>query len=338
MKLGQKEIRNFSDPYIIAEIGANHNGDIKLAKKMIDSAQRAGCDCVKFQSWTKESLLAKCLYEGKPELENEVELYSTSEKDLSELAAYCKKIGIDFASSVFSMSEVDFISDVIKVSFLKIASMDLNNYNFISHIANKGLPVMLSTGLATLSEIDQAVHIIEKSGNKNIMILHCVANYPPEDCNVNLNNIDMLRDNYPDYPIGFSDHTIGVEIPLAAVAKGASVIEKHFTLDKEMPGWDHKVSATPDEMKAIFNGSKRVTEALGSYRRIVTIEDKEKIIAFRRSVVAANDIGKGKVIELSDLDVKRPGTGLEPQYIDMIVGRIAKRDIPYDKVIDMEDF
>jgi len=350
MLIGSREICNYKEPYIIAEIGANHNGNVDIAKQLINKAIDAGCDCVKFQSWTADSIFSKIVYEDNYFLGDDyrnrndynlkeiVEEFSFSERDLSEIAAVCKKGGVDFACTPFSKKEVDYLVENLKVDFIKVASMDLNNYPFLQYIAQRELPIMLSTGLSTLSEIDSAVQTIENTGNKNIILLHCVANYPPDDNYINLNNIDMLRDNYPDYPVGFSDHSIGIEIPLAAAAKGACVIEKHFTLDKNMPGWDHKVSANFEEMVQIVNGTKRINKALGSHRRVLTKADYEKIPAFRRSVVAARDIQAGELITIDDLNLKRPGTGIEPKYLEMIAGRIAKRFIPYDKVLTQEDF
>ena len=349
MKIGQYDIYNFGRPYIIAELGANHNGDLNLARNMIDQAAKCGCSCVKFQSWTKDTIFARKVYEENffladdyrnrtdYTLESIVEEYSLSEAELMEMRNYCLDVGIDFASTPFSEQEVDFLVNELKAPFIKVASMDLNNYPFLEYVARKGRPIMLSTGLSTLAEIDQAISVIENAGNKKLILLHCVSVYPPSDSLINLNNIDMLRQNYPECPVGFSDHTIGFEIPLAAVAKGACVIEKHFTLDKNMEGWDHKVSATKDEMKIIVDGAQRINTALGSFRRTISEAEKQKIPAFRRSIVAARFIPAGKIIEREDLDLKRPGTGIEPQYIDFIVGRIVKRDIAYDEVILKDD-
>lgn len=350
MKIGKYEVSNFSNPYVIAEIGANHNGDIELAKKLINEAKDAGAHAVKFQSWTKDTIFSKQVYDenffladdyrnrSDYTLEQIVEEFSVSEKELFQLNEYCKEVGIVFSSTPFSEKEVDFLTDTIKVDFLKVASMDCNNYPLLEYMGKKGLPIILSTGLSNLEEIDKAIRTIESTGNTNIMILHCVANYPPEDTNVNLRNIDMLRDNYPDYPVGFSDHSIGTSIPLAAIARGACIIEKHFTLDKDMFGWDHKVSATKEELKVICEDGKRIIDATGSYRRTLTKFDYEKIPAFRRSIVAAKNIPKGKVIDRGDLDLKRPGTGFSPGCIELVIGRVAKREISADKVLSSEDF
>lgn len=350
MKIKNFKVKNFEAPYIIAEIGSNHNGDIKLAKRLIEEAKRVGCDCVKFQSWSADSIFSKKVYEDNFFLNDDyrdrsdftlrkiVEEYSFGDASLLEARNYCNEVGIDFTSTPFSNNEVDFLVEELSAPFIKVASMDLNNYPFLKYIASKNRPVMLSTGLSTLSEIDKAIEVIECAGNKEIMLLHCVSVYPPRDIEVNLNNIEMLRHNYPNYPVGFSDHSIGFEIPLAAIAKGACILEKHFTLDKSMVGWDHKVSATPDEMKIIVNGGKRINEALGSYRRIVSEAEKLKIPAFRRSIVSKRKIIAGQLITADDLDFKRPGTGIPPEYLKLIVGRPARRDIDIDELITDRDF
>ena len=281
-----KEIYNYSKPYIIAELGSNHNGNMKLAKKMIIEAKEAGADCVKFQSWSKDTIFAKKKYSDNYfiaddyrdrddyTLEEIVEEYSISEEELLEMKSFSDEIGIDCTSTPFSKKEADFLVDKMQTPFIKVASMDLNNYPFLEYLAKKGKPMIISTGLSELYEIDKAVKTIEETGNNQIAILHCVATYPPEDTDVNLNNIKTLMAAYPEYPIGFSDHTLGTVIPLAAVALGACLIEKHFTLDKNMEGWDHKVSATKDEMQAIVEGSERIVKAMGSFRISATEADE----------------------------------------------------------------
>ena len=335
-------------PYIIAEIGSNHNGDMDIARKLIDAAKGAGADCVKFQSWSKTTLFSKVKYEENYfladdyrnrddyTLEEIVDAFSIDEKQLKEMADYCRKVGIDFTSTPFSKSEVDYLVDDLCVDFIKIASMDLNNYPFLEYVAGKGLPIVLSTGLSTLAEIDTAVNTIEDAGCNNLIILHCVSIYPPDDEQVNLKNMDSLSAIYP-YPIGFSDHTFGTCVPLAAVARGACIIEKHFTLDKNMFGWDHKVSADIEEMSIISRDAIRVHSSLGS-GRIVQMENEERLESFRRSIVAAKPIKKGELIKIDMLDFKRPGRGLPPEAVKYLVGKTAKRDIDYDDVIYLEDF
>lgn len=349
MKFKFEEIKNFNKPYIIAEIGANHNGDMELAKKLIDQAVEAGADCAKFQSWSKNSIFARQVYEenyfladdyrdrNDYTLEGIVEEFSLAKEEFKQLKKYCDDQGIDFGCTPFSEEEVDFLVDELKLPFLKIASMDLNNLPFLEYMAQKNIPLILATGLSEMAEIDEAVRTIEEH-HKQIILLHCVSNYPPKDENVNLRNITMLQEYYKPYSVGFSDHTIGVEIPLASVTLGVSVIEKHFTLDKEMFGWDHKVSADFNDLITIVEGSKRINEALGSYRRYLTKYDEEKIPSFRRSIVATRDIEVGEVIKREDLTFKRPGTGIEPKHIDFVVGKVAKLHIKFDQVLKMDEF
>lgn len=343
-----KEVFDYCEPYIIAELGANHNGDMDLARQLILKAKEAGADCVKFQSWSKDSIFSKKIYEENYflgddyrnrddfTLEEIVDKFAITEEQLLEMKKFADEVGIDCTSTPFSKPEVDFLVDELKPDFVKVASMDLNNYPFLEYIAKKNLPVVLSTGLSSASEIEKAVKTIEGSGNKELVLLHCIAMYPPEDGRINLNNIDTLRKVY-SYPIGFSCHSVGFSILLAAVAKGACIIEKHFTLDKEMFGWDHKVSADFDDMQLIVTQSKRIQKALGSYE-ITIHEDSERVRAFRRSIVAARKITKGETFIEDMLDFKRPADGLEPGCIESILGKAANRDIEYDEIIKAEDF
>jgi len=348
IQLGNILVGDSIEPFIIAELASNHNGDMEIAKKLIEEAKKAGAHCVKFQSWTKDTIFSKKTYDENYFLKDDytqredfslkeiVEKFSVSEKELIDLKKYADDLGIMMTSSPFSKKEVDFLVDVLDVPFIKIASMDINNYPFIKYIAKKGRPIVISTGLSELYEVDKAIKIIEETGNTDIIILHCVSLYPPKNTEVNLNNIDTLKTLYP-YPVGFSDHTLGFEIPLASIAKGASVIEKHITLDKTMFGWDHKVSATPDELRIICFGAKKIFDSLG-ITRISVPENMERKDSFRRSIVASRDIKKGELFQIEDLDFKRPGSGLKPELVDVIVGKEAKRDISYDALIQMEDF
>jgi N-acetylneuraminate synthase len=344
----KKEVFNYCKPYVIAELGSNHNGDMALAKKLIIEAKEAGADCVKFQSWSKETIFARQKYEdnyfiaddyrGRTDytLEEIVDAYSISEEELLEMKKFADELGIDCTSTPFSKKEADFLVNKLESPFIKVASMDLNNYPFLEYLAKKGKPIVISTGLSELYEIDKAVKTIENAGNNQIVILHCVATYPPEDKDVNLNNIKTLMATYPGYPVGFSDHTLGTAIPLAAVALGACLIEKHFTLDKNMEGWDHKVSATKGEMKEIVDNAKRVSEALGSFR-ITAVESDEKKREFRRSIVLAREMKKGEVIGFGDIDYKRPGGAFDPAMTEFVVGRTVNKDLKFDHILTKED-
>ena len=323
-------------PYIIAEIGSNHNGDMNLAKKLVESAKRAGADCVKFQFFSTTNLFSSKNYQLNPKLKDTVSKYAMSENNLAKMKIYAEKLNIDFAVTPFSKQGADFLVEKLNVDFIKVASMDLNNLDFLEYISKKKKPIVLSTGLSNSSEIKEAVKTIKKAGNKRIVLLHCISSYPPRDNEINLNNIDNLSKTYP-YPVGFSDHTIGTSISLAAIAKGACIIEKHFTLDKTMEGWDHKISADEKDMKILTKESKKVFIALGSYKRTRT-EDKNTLGLFRRSIVAAKNIKKGEVFTEELIDVKRPGTGLSPNLKKLLIGKIAKRDISYDEIIKIDDF
>lgn len=337
----KKELYNFCEPYIIAEIGSNHNGDMDLAKQLIIQAKDAGADCVKFQSWSKDSIFSRKTYNDNYfvaddyrdrsdyTLEEIVEEYSISDEELLQMKSFADKIGIECTSTPFSIKEADFLVDKLKTPFIKTASMDLNNYPFLEYLAKKGLPMIVSTGLSEMWEIDKAIRVIESTGNTQITILHCVAIYPPKDSQVNLNNIITLQRQYPDYPIGFSDHTLGTSIPIASVSLGVCLIEKHFTLDKKMSGWDHKVSADFNEMSTIVKESKRVHSAMGSFR-ISCVEDEERRLSFRRSIVLNQELKAGEKIEGHMIDFKRPGTGFKPGDVQYIIGRTAKNNILAD--------
>jgi sialic acid synthase SpsE len=346
MKLGNREISDFRTPYIIAEIGANHNGDMTLAMKMIDAAKACGCDAVKFQSWSPESLIAEeeyarnTQYNDSPKkhfgsLRDMVEKYYLRPEQHWELKHYCDDVDIVFCSSSFSKKEVDFLEE-LDVPFYNIASMDVNNHELLRLVARKQKPVLLSTGMATLAEIENAIKTIESEQNQQIVLLHCIAVYPPAYEDIHLNNIPMLRQTF-GYPVGFSDHTIGTSIPLASVALGSCIIEKHFTLDKGLPGWDHEVSSNPDEMKAIVQEAKNIIKALGSYRRIVGTVEEHKKLKFRRSIVVNKDLKRGHVLTQTDLLFKRPGTGIGPDEAQYIIGRTLRRDLSRDELVHWGD-
>ena len=342
------KIREYRKPYIIAEIGSNHNGNMEFAKRLINAAKECGADCVKFQSWSKDTIFSKKVYENNFFLQDDyrnrtdytleeiVDKYSIDREDHYMLKAYCDSIGIEFNSTPFSKREVDLLADELKVSFIKIASMDLNNIPFLKYVANKGLPVVLSTGLCNLADVSNAVNCLKENGCDNIVLLHCVSIYPPENNMVNLNNIDMLRQTF-NCKIGYSDHTLGTIAPILAMGKGVCIIEKHFTIDKNMEGWDHKISANPEELSIICKAAETAYKMLGSYQKVVN-ENKERRDAFKRSIVAATDIKEGDAFNENNLDFKRPGTGLEPKYYELLEGRIAKRDITKDSLISLDDF
>lgn len=342
IKIKDKEIYNFSKPYIIAEIGANHNGDMDLAKKMIDSAIDCGADAVKFQSWSPKTLIAKeeydrnQKYDDSPKkhfgsLKEMVEKYYLREEQHYELKAYCDTKKVDFCSTPFSEYEVDLL-DKCDVPFYKVASMDINNFQLLNYLADRGKPVILSTGMATLSEVDNALEVLAKKGCKEMALLHCISIYPPAYEDINLNNITMMQKTF-GLPVGFSDHTIGFSIPLASVALGSCIIEKHFTTDKNLPGWDHEISADPYEMKIICKESANIAKSMGTFVKVVSKAEQEKKLKFRRSVVVSKDLKAGHVLTADDLTSKRPGTGISPDLLEQLIGRKLSVDLEEDMLM-----
>ncbi len=350
------KISNFGKPFVIAEIGSNHNGELPLAKQLIDKAIACGADAVKFQAFDT-SLFSEACYEGDerrqklmaespaltryftqvhPELKREMKAYMTPKEMFREIKQYCDEKGIIFFCTPLDKKSVDFCVDELNMPMIKVASMDLNNYPFLDYLARKGKPLILSTGMSTFSEIVQAVETITKAGNDQLVILHCVSLYPPKDEIIQLNNLDLLRRVFP-FPIGYSDHSFGFSVPLAAIAKGACMIEKHFTVDKNLPGWDHKVSATPFELMTIVEEGNKIHRALGSGERVVSQEELDKRHLFRRSVVITRNLKQGEVIQESDLDLRRPGLGLEPKDLQYVVGRTVKRDMNSDDLVRWDD-
>lgn len=346
IRINGREVYNFSKPYIIAEIGANHNGDMNLAKEMITSAKNCGADCAKFQSWSPTSLIAKeeydrnQKYDDSPKkhfgsLKDMVDTYYLRDEQHFELKEFCDSIGIDFCSTPFSNSEADLL-DRCGVGFYKVASMDINNYQLLNRLAGRGKPVILSTGMATLSEIDKAVELLVKNGTQEIALLHCISIYPPLYEDINLNNITMMQRTF-GLPIGFSDHTIGFSIPLASVALGACIIEKHFTTDKDLPGWDHEISANPFEMKIICEESANIQKSMGSFKKIVSEAEEAKKSKFRRSLVVNKNLPQGHVLTAEDIISKRPGTGISPDLIDQVVGRTLQSNVNEDTLLYWEN-
>ena len=329
--------------FIIAEAGVNHNGDIKLAKKLINVAKDAGADAVKFQTFKVEDVVTqnaeKAEYQkettGAEESQFEmIKKLELTESDFKELADYAKKAGILFLSSPFDKESVDLL-DELDVPAFKVASGEITNLPLLRYIAKKGKPIILSTGMSTLGEIEEALDVIRSEEVEDIILLHCVSNYPARVEDVNLRAMGTLKQAFK-LPVGFSDHTLGITAPIAAVALGACVIEKHFTLDRNLPGPDHKASLEPDELKEMVKAIREVEKALGNGIKKPTKEEEKIKKVARRSIVAKVDISKGAIITEEMLDVKRPGTGIEPKYLKFIIGRKAKEDIKKDIIISLK--
>ena len=323
-------------PYIVAELNSSHNGNVETAKKMIDAAKDCGCDCVKFQSWSAESLYSDEYYEKNPISKRIVAKFSLSPEQLLILSRYCKEVGIDFSSTPYSQQEVDFLADKTEASFIKIASMEINNLPFLQYIGKKGIPIVLSTGMATISEIRKAVKTIEATGNRQLCILHCVSVYPAPAEIVNLNNLLMLQEEFPDKVIGYSDHTIGYEVAAASVALGAALVEKHFTLDNKKMGMDNNMATEPTEMKNLVTACHSVFTAMGSKQRVLLKGEEEQKLKMRRSLVTARSMHKGEVLSIEDIEAKRPGDGISPEHLDEIIGKTLTADIPKGYLIKSE--
>ncbi|MEK7396223.1 MAG: N-acetylneuraminate synthase family protein [Candidatus Poribacteria bacterium] len=338
MTLRDSRVLNESHrPYIVAELNTSHSGNMETAKEMIIRAKEVGCDCVKFQSWSAESLYSKTFYDENPIANRIFKKFSFSEKELAELAEFCQKNEIAFSSTPYSRIEVDFLVNRCRAPFVKVASMDLNNYMYLDYIARTGVPIVLSTGMGEVEEIHRAIETIEKAQNKNICLLHCISIYPAAASSIRLKNILGLSHEFPNYPIGFSDHSIGTEIATAAIALGAVLIEKHFTLDRKKIGIDNQIASEPEEMAQLVRHCHNVHAALGDTNRIVSPEELVQRKKMRRSIIAAKDLKAGTKLTAGDLDVKRPGTGLPPEKINELIGRTLLRDIEGDRLISPED-
>lgn len=328
-----RSIVNGGEPYIVAELNSSHNGKIEVAREMISTAKDCGCDAVKFQSWSPESLYCRDYYDQNPISKRMVSRFSLKPAALLELSDYCHRIGIDFSSTPYSNEEADFLVKQCNAPFIKVASMDINNYPYLKYIAKTNTPIILSTGMATIEEIEKAVDVIVNTGNNNICILHCVSLYPAEAHFINLHNIVMLKEKFPDYAIGYSDHTIGSEVACAAVGLGASLIEKHFTLDNKVIGWDNQMATEPEDMKDLVQRCHKVHSSLGKYERELTIDELQQREKMRRSIVAAVDMNTGHIIEEADLTAKRPGDGIPVSDYEKVIGQIVIQDIRKDQMI-----
>ena len=329
--------------FIIAEAGVNHNGKLELAKKLVDVAKEAGADAVKFQTFTTENIVTKTadmaeyqkknvkIQESQFAMLKKLEL---SHKDFIELKNYCDKKGILFLSTPHTDDAVDFLAPLMPA--YKIASGDLTNIPLLEKIAKKKKPIILSTGMGTIAEIKEALNAIKKQGNNEIVILHCTSNYPCPLEDVNMSAMQTLQKTFP-CPIGYSDHTQGVLVPIMAVTLGAVVIEKHFTLDKEMPGPDHIASLSPQELKEVVENIRNCEQALGSGRKAPSAAEKRVALIARKSIVAAKDIKKGQRITKTMLAIKRPGNGIKPKYLSEIIGKKATRDIKKDSLLKFND-
>ena len=330
---------------IIAEAGVNHNADINIAKQLIDAAAESGADYVKFQTAiphlvvTKEGTMADYQVQNIGAEESQLEMTKKIHLPLSDfecLAKYAQEKNIKFASTPFDLLSVDFLNK-LNMDFFKIPSGEITNYPYLVKIAKIGLPIILSTGMATIDEIKDAVKVLTDHGasKDKITILHCNTEYPTPMEDVNLKAMLHIQREL-EIPVGYSDHTLGIEVPIAAVALGATVIEKHFTLDKTLPGPDHKASLEPNELKAMVSAIRNIEKAIdgSGLKEVSKSEEKNKPIA-RRSIVAARNITQGEVFTSENLIAKRPGIGISPMLWNEVIGKKAERDFLEDELIEL---
>jgi len=346
IKIRSKKIGSNAPVFVVAEAGCNYEGDFKKAKEMVVAAAAAGADAIKFQTFIPEKLVTKTAPKfwdipgcpGKTQYEEFKETPQLSFKEYRELKRIAEKHGIILFSTPSDEESADML-DKLGVPMYKIASMDITHVPLLKHVAKKRKPIIISTGASTIDEIKEAVKVIESAGNRKIILLHCITNYPTKVNDVNLNMMKHLMEVFPDYPVGYSDHTEmpkSKDIIIAAVAMGAKVIEKHFTFDKNRPGYDHKISADYEDLKEIIKSIRMVEIALGNeIKKPVASEEKARILA-RRSLVAAKDIPRGATITREMIAVKRPGTGIEPKFLNTVIGKKAKKNIKEDEVITWE--
>ena len=326
---------------IIAEAGVNHNGSLDMAKKLVDTAHACGADIVKFQTAKLDSLVSKSAHMADYQKKNTG--VEESQKDMLkkllldfdefvELADYCKKVGIMFLSTPFDIESIHFLKDMQDI--WKVPSGEITNYPYLVEIAKTGKKVILSTGMADMEEIQSALDVLKNNGTKDITILHCTTEYPAPIKDVNLNVMKTFRSAF-GLPIGYSDHTQGIEVDIAAVALGAEVIEKHFTLDRNLPGPDHKASLEPSELKAMVDGIRKIELAMGTeIKRPSEVELKNRDVA-RKSIVAKAIIKAGDILTENNITTKRPGTGINPMRWNEVIGTKAIRDFEEDELIEI---
>ncbi len=331
--------------FIIAEAGVNHNGDLELAKKLIEAAKAAGASAIKFQTFKAEKLNTRTAPKSTYHIEttgseqSSFDLLKSQELDRrahEALIQHCDKVGIMFLSTPYDEDSANLLDD-FDIPVYKIASTDANNIPFLRFLAQKGRPIILSTAMSYLDEVRESVQAIRQSGGRDLILLHCTANYPAKLEDSNLRAMLTMKKEF-QLPVGYSDHNPGRVNPIAAVSLGAVVYEKHFTLDKTLPGPDHRASLDPDELKQLVTDIRNTEAALGTGDKVPVEAEMENRVKLRKSLVADVDITAGTTITREMLAIKRPGSGLEPKLFEEIIGRVAKVSIEKDTLIEFEQF
>lgn len=326
--------------FIIAEAGDNHNGDYNLALQLVDKAVEAGADCVKFQTFIAENVISKFAQKAEyqkettGEEESQYEMVKKLElpfEQFRSIKKYCEEKNILFLSTPFDLDSIDFLEE-IQIPFWKIPSGEITNLPYLEKIARTGKDVIMSTGMSNMEEIEMALSVLKKNGAGKITLLHCNTEYPTPFGDVNLRAMQAMEETFR-VPVGYSDHTIGIEVPIAAVAMGASVIEKHFTLDKNMEGPDHKASLEPGELKQMVRSIRNIEQAMGSSEKQPSPSEKKNISIARKSIVAKRGIRQGEKLTEENLYIKRPGDGISPMRWYEIIGTTAVKDFEEDELI-----
>lgn len=327
---------------IIAEAGVNHNGSFELAKKMVDAAKEAGVDYVKFQTFNPKKLVSryaeKAEYQKETTGSNETQLQMLQKLTLTEdnflsLRDYCREVGIGFISTPFDLDSIAFL-ETFDMDFWKVPSGEVNNLPYLEAIARTKRKVVMSTGMCDMNEIQDAIEVLEKNGTTDITLLHCNTQYPTPYEHVNLSAMNSIRDALHK-EVGYSDHTQGIEVPIAAVAMGATVIEKHFTLDKNMEGPDHKASLNPIELQQMVMAIRNIEQAIGNGLKEPSSSEMANKAVARKSIVASRDIKQGELFSEENLTTKRPGTGISPMKWYEVIGKVAPRDFSEDEIIEL---
>ncbi len=343
IKVDRFEIGPDRPCFIIAEAGVNHNGDLHVARLLVDAAADARADAVKFQTFKTENVVSlsapKAEYQMRTTAPAESQFDMVKRLELShqahrELMAHCRRRGILFLSTPFDEESTDFL-DHLGVAAFKVPSGEITNLSLVQHVASKGKPMLISTGMSYLAEVENAVRAAEQAGNTELVLLHCVSNYPADPAEANLRAVATLARAF-DVPVGYSDHTIGIEVALAAVALGACVVEKHFTLDRTMAGPDHQASLEPSELASMVAAIRNVELALGTGRKRPAAGEADTAAVARKSLFAVKEVPEGVEVTPDMVAVRRPGTGLSPSLKSVVVGRKAKRTIPAGTMLDWE--
>ncbi len=341
MKIALNNNREISDklvPYFIAEVNTSHFGVIDKAKKLIDAVKKAGADCIKFQSWSTESLYSSDFYKENPMAKRFVKKFSLDKKDQKILSEHCESVNIDFASTPYSIDEANFLINKCNVPFIKVASMDINNYRYLKYLAKTESAIIISSGMASFGEITKAIKLLESEGASNIILLHCISIYPAPPKLINLNHIRFLKKSFPNIAIGYSDHTLGTEVGIASVAMGACVIEKHFTLDSSIIGMDNQMAIEEKELTQMVSSIKNTFHALGSQEKIVSEEEIVQSRKMRRSLVTTKEMKIGDILTEDCLDAKRPGTGICVSQWDIYLNKKIIKPISKDSLLTEDHF